>query len=436
MLIEIKKAGINGEGIGFYKRKPVFVEGCYPNETIDCKLYDEGSHYRGELIKVIKKSEFRVKVPCIHQKRCGGCALMSVSYDEQLRIKKQLLESALLKYMHRKIDVGDVVPSDKQLFYRNKCNLPVIEKDGRLINALYAPNSNHPVYIDSCMIHEQIVEEIRKEVLNVLNRHKYKVYDHHLKKGIRQIVIRGFENEYQLVLITGNDKIDDKTIEDLNKIDNLVSIFQGINTHKNPVNMMPDNLRKLSGKDKINVKINSFRLKLSPQAFFQLNKSQAEQIYSDVNNLIDSKVNCLVEAYCGIGAMSLSMHDKADELYGIEIVDKAIRDAKDNARINKIDNITYICGDASYEVRKLSKNKKIDVLIVDPPRTGLDDDLLVTILKSKIKKVIYVSCNPSTLAKNLDILSDKYQIDYIKGYDMFPNTPHVEAIVLLCRAEC
>ena len=155
MLIEIKKAGINGEGIGFYKRKPVFVEGCYPSETIDCKLYDEGSHYRGELIKVIKKSEFRVKVPCIHQKRCGGCALMSVSYDEQLRIKKQLLESALLKYMHRKIDVGDVVPSDKQLFYRNKCNLPVIEKDGRLINALYAPNSNHPVYIDSCMIHEQ-----------------------------------------------------------------------------------------------------------------------------------------------------------------------------------------------------------------------------------------------------------------------------------------
>ena len=138
MRLEITKAGINGEGIAFYKRKPVFVEGCFPQEIVEAKLYDEGRHYRGELIKIIRRSKARVKVPCEHQRRCGGCALMPIKYEEQLRIKKQLLEGALYKYVNEDIDVGEIEGSSSKLFYRNKCNLPIVEKDGMLINA-YMP---------------------------------------------------------------------------------------------------------------------------------------------------------------------------------------------------------------------------------------------------------------------------------------------------------
>ncbi len=431
MRLEIKKAGINGEGIAFYKRKPVFIEGCFPEEIVEAKLYDEGRHYRGELLKIIKRSKKRVKVACEHQHRCGSCALMPVSYNEQLRIKKQLLEEALYKYTGEDIDVGQIVPSDKQLFYRNKCNLPIVEKDGILINALYASGSNHPVYINHCLIHDLKLEEIRIRVLKVLNKHHYKAYDHHLKQGLRQLVIRGFDKQYQMVLVSGKDIIDDKTIDDLKRIDGLISIYQGINIHKNPVSMMPENLQLLYGEKKIQFRLGRYRLRLSPQAFFQLNEDQAEKIYEEVRGLIGDNCENLVEAYCGIGAISLYLSDKSRHITGIEIVDRAIKDAKDNAKLNNIDNVTFITDDAPKAIRRILKQQDIDVLVVDPPRTGLDDELLLSIMKSKIRKIIYVSCNPATLAKNLDVLTNKYHLEMIRGFDMFPNTPHVETVVLL-----
>lgn len=431
MRLEIKKAGINGEGIAFYRRKPVFIDGCFPQEIVEAKLYDEGRHYRGELIKIIKRSKNRVKAACEHQRRCGGCALMPVKYEEQLKIKKQLLEGALYKYVGEDIDVGEIEGSSSQLFYRNKCNLPIVERDGLLINALYAAGSNHPVYIEHCLIHGLKLEEIRIRVMKILNKHHYRVYDHHLKQGLRQLMIRGFGDQYQMVLVTGKDKIDEKTIKELQKIDGLTSIYQGVNIYRDPVNMMPDELHLLYGEKKIQFELGKYKLKLSPQAFFQLNEEQAEKIYEEVRNLIDENCENLVEAYCGIGAISLYLSDKARHITGIEIVDRAIKDARENAKLNNIDNVTFITDDAPKAIRKILKRQDIDVLVVDPPRTGLDDELLLSIMKSKIRKIIYVSCNPATLGKNLDILTDKYHIEKIKGFDMFPNTPHVETVCLL-----
>ena len=433
MKLEIKKAGINGEGIAFYKRKPVFIEGCFPEEIVEAKLYDEGRHYRGELLKIIRRSKERIKVPCEHQRRCGGCALMPVTYSEQLKIKKQLLEGALYKYTGEDIGVGQITPSDKQLFYRNKCNLPIVEKDGVLINALYASGSNHPVYINHCLIHDLKVEEIRIKVMKILNKHKYRQYDHHLKQGLRQLMIRGFDKQYQMVLITGKDTIDEDTVNDLKKIDGLISVYQGVNTHKNPVKMMPEDLHLLYGEKKIQLKLGKYRLRVSPQAFFQLNQDQAEKIYEEVRSLIDDDCETIVEAYCGIGAISLYLSDKAKQIIGIEIVDRAIKDARENAKLNNINNTTFMTDDAPKAIRRILKEQSIDILVVDPPRTGLDDELLLSIMKSKIRKIIYVSCNPATLAKNLDVLTDKYHIETIKGFDMFPNTPHCEVVVSMSR---
>lgn len=430
--LEIKKAGINGEGIGFYQRKPVFVPGCLPQEIVLCTLEDEGRYWRGELKKILKKSPHRIRPACDHCRDCGACALMETDYEEQLRIKKQLLEGTLFKYARIPSVEEDIVPSPNVFHYRNKANLPVFERDGRLVNAIYRQGSNHPVLIEDCLIHEPRVEEIRKALLEVLNSHRMKAYDRKEKKGIRQIIVRGFEKEYQAVIVTGKDELFE-IIEDLKKIDGLVSVFQGINTRKDPIRMMPEKLKKLYGKKKITMHAGGFELHLSPQAFFQLNHDQAERIYRDVSDLIPKKCERIVEAYCGIGTISLYLAEKAKEIIGIELEERAVLDARENARINRFDHMEFLADDASHALRAILKEKDVDALVVDPPRTGLDEELLKTLLKSKIETIIYVSCNPATLGKDLAVLTDRYDIETIRGYDMFPNTPLVETAVLLKR---
>lgn len=433
MKLEIVKAGINGEGIAFFKRKPVFIEGCFPDEVVDADLIDEGRHYKGRLKAILKKSQDRIRSVCSYADKCGACALMGLKYDGQLAIKMQLLENALYKYAEYEGKIEGIVRSDDVYGYRNKCNLPIIDYNGKLVNALYKQGSNHPCLITTCFIHEESVEEIRRKILDVLNRYKLQAYDRREKKGMRQLIVRAFDKGAQAVLVTGNDTLKENVIADLKKIKGLKSMFQGINTVRDPIRMMPEKLRPLFGKEKIEVKSLNYELELSPQAFFQLNHKQAEQIYKDAAALIKEKQKLIIEGYCGIGTISLAMHDKAEKIIGIEIIEKAIKDAKDNAKKNKVENVEFRCGDAAKEIRKIVEKEKADVIVVDPPRTGLDDELLKTLLKSKAKQIIYISCNPSTLGKDLYILKKEYEIHLVRGYDMFPNTPLVETLVELVR---
>ncbi|MBQ1288039.1 MAG: 23S rRNA (uracil(1939)-C(5))-methyltransferase RlmD [Erysipelotrichaceae bacterium] len=431
MRLEIVKTGINGEGIGFFKRKPVFVEGCFEGELVDADLKDEGNHYTGTLRHIVRKSDRRVVPKCRHCFKCGACALMELDHRKQLDIKKELLQGALYKYAKIDEELDDIVPSKKIFGYRNKLNLPVIEHEGRLYNAIYKKGSNHPCLIEDCPIHEEGLEKMRKQILDVLNRHHLKAYERHEKKGIRQLIVRGFGKSYQAVLVTGSDVLQEDLVKDLKKIKHLDSLFQGINTVRDPVRLMPDKLRCLFGRQKIEMKAGDYKLLLSPQAFFQLNLKQAERIYGDAAAMIQGKKKLIIEAYCGIGAISMYLHDKAEKIIGIELIEKAVRDAQDNAKLNGFDNLEFRADDAAKEVRRILAKEKADVLIVDPPRTGLDDELIVTLLKSKIDQIIYISCNPATLGKDLDLLKQKYQIARIQGYDMFPNTPHVETVCCL-----
>ncbi|MBQ2078747.1 MAG: 23S rRNA (uracil(1939)-C(5))-methyltransferase RlmD, partial [Erysipelotrichaceae bacterium] len=415
------------------KRKPVFIEGCFPDEVVDADLIDEGRHYKGRLKAILKKSPDRIRSVCSYADKCGACALMGLKYDGQLAIKMQLLENALYKYAEYEGKIEGIVKSDDVYGYRNKCNLPIIDYNGKLVNALYKQGSNHPCLITTCFIHEESVEEIRRKILDVLNRYKLQAYDRREKKGMRHLIVRAFDKGAQAVLVTGNDTLKENVIADLKKIKGLKSLFQGINTVRDPIRMMPEKLRPLFGKEKIEVKSLNYELELSPQAFFQLNHKQAEQIYKDAAALIKEKQKLIIEGYCGIGTISLAMHDKAEKIIGIEIIEKAIKDAKDNAKKNKVENVEFRCGDAAKEIRKIVEKEKADVIVVDPPRTGLDDELLKTLLKSKAKQIIYISCNPSTLGKDLYILKKEYEIHLVRGYDMFPNTPLVETLVELVR---
>ena len=433
MKLNVKKTGINGEGIAYFKRKPVFIEGCFPGETVECTLEDQGRYFKGKLVHILKKSPDRISCVCPYQKECGGCTLMPLEYQKQLEIKKELLMEALHKYARFKQKIDDIVPSEKRLSYRNRSNMPVVEEDGKLVSAMYRSGSNHPIPIEQCPVHDVMVERIRSAILQILNSRHYSAYSQSEKKGIRQLSVRGFDNEYQAVIITGNDVFDQKTVDALSKIENLVSIYQGINTQKDPIRMMPERLKRLYGKEKITVRLDDYSLSLSPQAFFQLNRDQAERIYKDAVSFVPEGSGRVVEAYCGIGTISLYLSGKAEEVIGIELEKEAVKDATENAERNGCHNLRFLCSDASRAIRKLLEKQKADMLIVDPPRTGLDQDLIETLLQSKIKRLVYISCNPATLGKDLNQLQKKYMINSVKGYDMFPNTPLVETIICLDR---
>ena len=429
--IRIKKIGINGEGIGFKDKLPVFCDGALKGELVDVTITNDFKKYKiAKLNKIIESSDKRRKPPCLHADSCQACPLMIEERKEQLKDKRDLLIEALHKYANINSKLVRNIHSKDEFHYRNQCKLPIKEIDGKLVSGMYKPKSNSFISISNCLVHDKKLEIVRKEVLDILNKHHFKAYNKKLKRGIRYIVIRSFE-ETQLTIITGNNtKISKECLDDLMKIDSLTGIFQSINTTKNDPSIFGSKVIKLVGKDTIELPISDYKLSLSPAAFFQLNTEQAKALYEMVVSKID-KCDVLVEAYAGIGAMSLLASSKANEVYAIEYNEDAIKDGKLIAANNNIQNIEYICNDASKGLYKVARMKDIDTLLVDPPRSGLDTNMINAIQNILPKRIVYVSCNPSTLAKNLNILKKNYHIRTIIPFDLFPNTPLVESITVL-----
>lgn len=435
MKVTIKKMGINGEGIGYLDRLPVFVPGALCGEEVDITLTEKNGRYaKGKIVHICKKSDKRIRPICEIQRRCGACPYMVCDYEEQLRFKRDDLRQSLIKYAHidpRRIEA--IHPSPKTLFYRNQCKLPCGMVDGKLVNGMYAPNSNIFVEMDTCYVHEKELEIMRKRILKVLNRYQVRAYDWHQKRGVRYLILRGFEGKFQCTLVTGEESFDPSMIEELLALEGMHSLWQSYQTQKKAVELFGPKMILLGGERYLYLTLDSIRLPISPRSFFQLNTQQAKNMYACIADLVGKNNDCIVEAYSGIGGISMALKDQAKEIIGIEIVKDAVINARQCARENHIDNVEFMCADAADKLLYLSKNRKIDVLVVDPPRTGLDEAMLAVILRSKIKKIIYVSCNPSTLAKNLAILTDRYEVERIVPFDMFPNTAKIETIVALKR---
>ena len=432
MKITFRKTGINGEGIGYINRKPVFVQGVLPEETADITVTETNARYsRGKVNRIINESRDRVKPVCRHQKYCGGCSMMIMSYRKQLETKRELLKETLEKYADYHGEIEPCTASEKITGYRNKANLPFVYEKGKLANALYFRDSNHPVIIDDCPIHDKKLESIRKKILDVLNEYHCQGYDRKTKKGFRQLVMRILDDHCQIAFVTGNDSIRKEIIDKISSIKEVESIYQGINTISNPVNMLPDDLKLLYGKPRIEFNYGKLSVEIAMKAFFQLNRQQGFNIYQTVEDMIPENCGNVVEAYCGIGLMSLAVAEKANKVTGIEIVPEAIADARRNAKRNNIENVEFICGDSCQEIIRVSKKQPIDVLIADPPRTGLDDQLVENLLAHPVKTIIYVSCNPATLARNIQTLKKQYLVEKVIPFDMFPNTPNIESVTLL-----
>ncbi|MGN1399353.1 MAG: 23S rRNA (uracil(1939)-C(5))-methyltransferase RlmD [Erysipelotrichaceae bacterium] len=432
MKVKVKRMGINGEGIAYLNKKAIFVDGAINGEVCDIEITQEEKYYSKAKIKeIIVESNNRVEPICPVYHKCGGCNLMHCSYDYQLEIKRQILKESLSKYCGYQGNIEPTVKSSKDLCYRNKCNIPFLDNKGKLDNGLYQPESNIFQTIDKCYLHSTKLEKLRKDILGVLNQNNCKLYNQKDKKGFRQLIIRGFNNSFQVVLVTGNDEIETNVIEQLAKLDNLSSLYQGVNVMKNPVNLMPDELTLLFGSSYISFELDKYQFQLLPNAFFQLNQYTAANIYNTVKDLIKGKQKLIFEAYCGIGAISMYLSEKAERVIGIDLDASAIKSAKLNCKLNNIDNVSFKLGDATSQLKSIISKNKVDTLVVDPPRKGIDEQLLEALSTSNIDNIIYISCNPATLAKNIKVLSKQYRIKRVVPFDMFPQTSHVETITLL-----
>ena len=425
--------GINGEGIGYDHGVPVFIPGALMHETVDVKITQEKEKYKtAKLIRVIRKSKDRVEPECRYCDSCRACTLMHLKYERQLNYKKQTLKQALKKYADIDMPVS-IIKNDNIYHYRNKFKLPFGMEKGKIVTGMYESERGRFVPIEDCIIHEEVLEKVRKQILEIMNKYKLKAYNERTREGYRSLIMRTFNNKIALVFVVGDNTDLEPMLSDFTRIEEASSIYYSVNTNKKYINALENDLVHVFGKNCLNARINDLKLVFTPKSFFQLNTRQAEVLYDEAVSLIDENDEEVLEAYCGVGVMSLMAARKAKHVTGVEIVPDAIDNAKKNARYNKIDNVDFVVGDSGSVMEEISKEKQLDCLIVDPPRTGLDEKMINSILNSNAKKLIYVSCNPSTLAKNLNVLKEYYNIESIRAIDVFSNTEHVESIVYLAR---
>lgn len=442
ILLTIKRIGINGEGIGFYKKQTIFVNNALPGEVVEVKIVDAKDKYAvGEITKFKAKSEERVEPLCPYYEKCGGCQLQHLSYNGQLQIKKELVMESFSRYYDgslEKLNIKDTIGCNNPWHYRNKSSLPCRHDGEKVVVGMYASNSNFLVYIDDCLVESEIIKKTRDEVLNFLSKENIDVYNPRTHTGsLRYIVIRAFdEKNIQITFVLLNeDKKIIKLLPMLYKKVKVSSINYSINSDPKSIEIFGDKVYNVEGKDAIEGNLNGLKFEISPKAFFQLNTVQTEVLYDQIKKAcnLTGKENVL-DCYCGIGSIGMYLADQAKEVRGIDTNKDGINDANRFAKMNNIDNAKFYNGNILPHLYQFEEEGFIpDIVVVDPPRKGLELNIINYFKKKKVKKIIYVSCNPATLAKNINHLQKEYIVRFIQPVDMFPQTANVECVVCLER---
>jgi len=445
-LVTIKRIGINGEGIGYYKRQAVFIPGALVDEEVVAKCTKVAKGYsEAELIRVKKKSPNRIKAACPLYGKCGGCQLQHMSYEEQLDVKRSMLMQAIERYTDIKIPVLEKITKptlgmDNPYNYRNKASMPVAQDEDGLLVGLFEINSRRLIPVENCPIHYESVNLVIRHAVDLLDDFRVYPYNYTSKKGtIRHLVVRQSlsTKEVQVTFVMANDsfpKMDALARELMQQCSDVKSVFMSVNAGDNHEIFGP-NAQLIRGKETISDTLGHLKFNLSAKSFYQLNSEQTLALYNEVRQVakLTGSEN-VIDAYCGVGTIGQFLAKDARQVCGVDLNKDAIEDARRNAKLNGIDNVSYDVGDAGNIVPKWSKDGfKPDVMIVDPPRAGLDTKMINMILQARPKTLIYVSCNPSTLAKNLSKLRGVYKVDTIQPVDMFPQTANIEAVVRLVR---
>lgn len=426
--------GFDGLGIVNYNKKNYKTslikdeEGLFDYDLKQDKL---------TLLKITKESSSRNKNGCLYANECGGCQFMHMDYASELKAKQEYLEFLFKPFNCPK---GQIIPMYDPLNYRNKAQMVYkLSKSKHVVCGFYEEKSHRIIPVTDCMLHTKAATKVINELNLILSKNKIKPYEERTREGIiRHVLVRyGFEtHELMLVLVTNGEMFPGRNnvVKDLIKADlGITSIVQNYNARDTSI-VLGDKERVLYGPGYIYDKVSDYKFKISARSFYQVNSLGMKKLYDKAIELAGiTKNDIVIDTYCGVGTISIFASAKAKQVYGIELNKDAVFDAKANARINNIKNIEFICDDATRFMQKLAMNKEhIDIVFMDPPRSGSTEQFINAVGFLKPKKIVYVSCDPTTLKKDLyTFFENEYELKQMEFVDMFPRTSHVESVCLL-----
>lgn len=433
LTVSIIDMGINGEGIAKHDGAVIFVPFALKDEVVKIHIiYAKSKFYVGKIVEIITPSPYRVKPLCPYFSKCGGCDLQHLEYSQTLNFKTTLVSNTLKNV--GKLDVADkVLPciSANQYYYRNKFSFPIGYDTAGYVG-MYKENSHNIIKIENCVIQQPWALDVITLFNTFLQSNQNSVYNEQTKEGLIKHLVCRMEQNHLLVCVVVNGK-------KLNNYDDLIKLLQtkfdsfslmiNINELKNNV-ILTENYKILYGNPQITLNQDGLQYNVSLNSFMQVNTEIATMIYNKVKDTVKNEV--VVNAFSGAGFLSGLIAQTAKKVYGIEIVESAHLDAEDLKKNNNISNLVNICGDAKIELPKI---KDFEFIVLDPPRKGCGKDVIDTILSVMPNNILYISCNPATLARDLAYLGNNYQIEFVQPYDMFPQTRHVETLVSLKKVK-
>lgn len=454
VIVDIGDIGVNGEGIGKVDGYTLFVKDAIIGDQVEAVITKAKKNYGyAKMLRVLEPSKDRVEKKCPVARQCGGCQIQELSYDAQLEFKARKVYGHLERIGGFSKEILDAVMEpicgmEEPFYYRNKAQFPIgKDKEGNIVTGFYAGRTHQIIPNTECALGVRENKEILEAVLDYMNENHISAYDESDQRGlVRHILIRyGFQTgEIMVCLVINGDNLpfSEKLVEKLSKIQGMTSVTYSINRENTNV-IMGKEIRTLWGQGYITDYIGKVKYQISPLSFFQVNPIQTEKLYGLALDYADLQGNETVwDLYCGIGTISLFLAQKAKQVYGVEIIPQAIEDAKNNARINGIENAEFYVGKAEevlpeyyvqYE-KEHGEKAYADVIVVDPPRKGCEESLLQTMVDMNPERIVYVSCDSATLARDLKFLCENgYELRKVRPVDQFPHTVHVETVALLVK---
>ncbi|HIZ08590.1 MAG TPA: 23S rRNA (uracil(1939)-C(5))-methyltransferase RlmD [Candidatus Eubacterium avistercoris] len=449
--LTIEDMGVSGEGIGKAEGMTFFVKDALIGDHIRAGITKLKKNYGyARLLEILTPSPWRVQPRCPIHRQCGGCQIQALDYKKQLEFKqKKVLENLQRIGGFAEPPMEPVVGMEVPYHYRNKAQFPIgKDKDGRIIAGFYAGRTHQIIPNRDCALGVPVNKEILDIIIGIMEEKGIEPYDEQTRKGlVRHVLIRyGFHTkEIMVCIVVNGEKLSyaDVFVEELCKLKGMTSISINVNQQNTNV-IMGQEVKVLWGQPWITDRIGDISYRISPLSFYQVNPVQTEKLYRLALEYADLKgTETVWDLYCGIGTISLFLARQAKKVYGVEIVPQAIRDARENARINKIENVEFFTGKAEEilpdfykKEEKAGRSPQADVIVVDPPRKGCDQELLDTILKMQPERIVYVSCDSATLARDLKILCrEEYDLKRVRPVDQFCHTSHVETVVLMSKVK-
>jgi len=410
-----------GEGVGKDQGLVVFVEGALPGETVEVSLTEKKKRYgRGKLKSILHRSPHRIEPKCPVYSKCGGCQLMHLSYAEQLKAKTKRVQECLQKIGHCEILVNDCLPSPDEFHWRHKVQIPAAKMDGKTVFGFYERGTHNIVPISECLIHVESGNALLRKIEAEVNK---------LGISLRHVLLKSssYSGKTLVILIAHARQKIEGLAKEIIKDETVAGVILNINTRDDNVILGPE-FETLAGESTLIEELAGCQFMVSPASFFQVNPGQAERMYETIVEYADvNKKSAILDAYCGVGTMAIIMAKKAGRVLGIECVEEAVIDARKNAELNGVFNTKFRMGTLeSIDLR----GHTFDTVLLNPPRKGCEEKALQKIIQLKPKCIVYTSCDPATLSRDLAILMQSgYRIDKVQPFDMFPQTMHVETVV-------